>query len=170
MRLLYSNFYKMVNLEGILKAIDGLNSQEAPNIRATAKRYNIPRSTLQDRFNGKSVSRSEACSRSAMLLTTAQESVLSEHINELSARGLHPTLQMLENLVVEIVGHPIGEWWVERFCKRYGNKLISVYLRNIDQARHIADNSRHFQHYLDIVSIYFAHVLCITCIYQAWLI
>ena len=47
--------------------------------------------------------------RSAMLLTNAQEPVLIQYINELSARGLHPTPQMLENLVVEIVGHPIEE-------------------------------------------------------------
>ena len=159
----------MVNNEAISKAIDDLISQEVPNVRSTAKKHNIHRSTLQRRFNGETVSHSEARSRSAMLLTNAQESVLIEHINELSACGLHPTPQMLDNLVVEIIGHSIGERWVERFCKRHGNKLISVYLRNIDQARHIADNSRHFQHYFNTVSSYFAYIPYIICVYQAWL-
>lgn len=143
----------MVNIEAISKAIDDLNSQKTPNVRATAEKYNIARSTLQDRFNGKSVSYSEARSRSTMLLTNAQESVLTNHINELSARGLHVTPQLLENLVVEIIRRPIGERWVERFCKRHGTELKSIYLRSIDQARHVADNSRHFQHYFDTVSL-----------------
>ena len=138
--------------EAIEQAINDLNSQEAPNIRETAKKYNIVHSTLLRRFKGQTVSYGEARSRSIMLLTTAQESVLIEHINELSARGLHLTPQLLENLVVEIIRRPIGERWVERFCKRHDNELKSIYLRGIDQARHIADNSRHFQHYFDTVS------------------
>ena len=151
MSLLHSNIYKMVNIEAISKAIADLNSQEAPNIRTTAKKYHVPRSTLQDRFNGKSVTYSEARSRSTMLLTNAQESVLIEHINSLSVRGFHPTPQMVENLVVEIVGHPIGERWMERFYKRHKSEIVSVYLRNIDQSRYIADNSRHFKYYFDQV-------------------
>lgn len=143
----------MVNNEAILKAIDDLKSQEAPNVRNTARKYNINHATLQRRFNGETVSHSEARSRSTMLLTTAQESVLIEHINKLSARGLHLTPQLLENFVVEIIRRPVGERWVERFCKRHNTKLKSIYLRSIDQARHVADNSQHFQHYFDTVSI-----------------
>ena len=60
---------------------------------------------------------------------------------------------MLENLVVELVGKPIGKRWIERFCKRHADQLTSIYLRNIDQARHITDNSRHFQHYFNLISI-----------------
>ena len=165
--LAYSNTHNMANNEAILEAIDDLRSQEVPNVRATARKYEIVQSTLQRRFNHQTVSRNEARSRSNMILTNAQESTLIEYINKLSARGLHPTPQMLENLVVEIVGHSIGERWVERFCKRHGNKLVSIYLRSIDQARHIADNSRHFQHYFDTVSIYFACILRIICTYQA---
>ena len=144
--------------DAILKAIDDLNSQEVPNVNATAKKYNIVQSTLQRRFKGQTVSYTEAQSRSTMLLTTAQESALIEHINELSARGLHLTPQLLENLIVEIVRRPIGERWVERFCKRHSNEVKSIYLRGIDQARHIADNSRHFQHYFDTVRVLLIYI------------
>ena len=140
----------MSNNEAILHAIDDLNSQKIPNFAATAKKYNIVRSTFQRRFKGQTVPRSEAQSRSNMLLTNVQESALIECINKLSARNMHPTPQMLESLVVEIIGRPVGERWVERFQKRHGNELTSRYLRNIDQARHVADNSKHFQHYFDM--------------------
>ena len=164
---LHKNICNMVNNEAILKAIDDLILQETPNIRATAKKYNIPRSTLQDRFNGRTTSYHDACSTSRMLLTDAQETVLIEHLNKLSARGLHPTPRMVSNLVVEIVGHPIGGRWVERFCKRHETELLSIYLRNIDQARHIADNSRHFKHYFDQVSSNFEWFLWMMYGYQA---
>ena len=143
----------MVNNDAILKAIDDLNSQDAPNVRSTTKQYNVHRSTLQRRYNGQIISYDEAHSRSLKLLTNAQESVLIEYINKLSTRGLHPTPQMLENLVVELVGKPIGGRWIDRFCKRHVGQLTSIYLRSIDQAKHIADNSKHFQHYFDLVSI-----------------
>ena len=142
----------MVNNEAIQEAIDDLESQTTPNISATAKNYGVDRSTLSRRYNSKTVSGTQFRSKSLQLLTNAQEEVLVEHINKLSIRGMHPTPQILENLITEIVGHPIGERWVERFCKRHRTQLKSLYLRGIDQARHIADNSKHFKHYFDTVS------------------
>lgn len=142
----------MANNEAISNVIDDLLSQKVPNITATARKYGIVQSTLQRRFTGQTVSRHEGRSRSTMLLTDAQESLLIEHINKVSARNMHPTPQMVENLVREITGRPVGERWVERFRKRHGNKLCSRYMRNIDQSRHVADNSKHFQHYFDNVS------------------
>jgi hypothetical protein len=142
----------MVNNQAILKAIDELKSQETPNIAETARKYGLAKNTLWRRYNGHTVSNSEARSRSNKVLTNAQEGVLIEHINKLSARNMHPTPQMVENLVMEMTGSHVGERWVERFRKRYGNELRSCYLRNIDQSRHIADHSKHFQHYFDNVS------------------
>ena len=107
------------------------------------------------RFKGDSVSYNEARSRSNKLLTNAQELVLIEHIRKLSDRGLHPTPRILENLVIELVRKPVGGRWIKRFQKRYENELTSVYLRNIDQSRHIVDNSRYFKYYFTLVRAYF---------------
>ena len=95
--------------DAILKAIDDLNSQEVPNVNATAKKYNIVQSTLQRHFKSQTVSYTEAQFKLTMLLTTAQKSTLIEHINELSVHNLHLILQLLENLIVKIVHCPIGE-------------------------------------------------------------
>ena len=142
----------MAKNEVIEQAINDLKSQKAPNIDITAKRWGIVESTLRRRYKGETVSRTEAQYRSTMLLTNAQEEVFIEHINKLSARNMHPTPQMIKNLIREMIGRPIGERWVEHFQKRHENKLHSHYMRNINQSRHIADNSRHFQHYFDNVS------------------
>ena len=142
----------MANNALIEQAIDDLISQKKPNVRATARKYGVVHSTLLRRFKGQTSSAEEARSRSTQLLTNAQEEVIIEYLNKLSDRGFHPSPQILENLVVEMVGHPIGGRWVERFCKRHGNVLKSIYLRGMDRVRIIADNSRHFQHYFATVS------------------
>ena len=143
----------MANITPIEQAIDDLISQKTLNIRSTAKKYGLVESILRRHFESKTVSCSEAQSRLNMLLTNAQEQVLVEYLNKLSARGMHPTPQMLENLVIEIVKRPLGECWIRRFCQRHDDVIQSVYLRNINNSRHITDNSRHFQHYFDCVSI-----------------
>ena len=141
----------MVNEADIQAAISDLRSQKAHNFTQVAKKYNIQKTTLIRRFKGETVSMAEAHSRDQRLLTNTQESVLIDYIRRLSDLGLPPTPQILENLVVEIVGKPVGQCWVRRFTKRYENELASIYLRNIDQSRHIADNSRHFEHYFTVV-------------------
>ena len=50
----------MANNEAIQKAINGLKSQEAPNIRFTARKYNILESTLRRRSNGQTISHRDA--------------------------------------------------------------------------------------------------------------
>ena len=138
---------RMPKNSSIKEAIDDLKSQEQPNLTATAEKYKIDRTTLSRRFKGETVSYDEACSRTHKLLTNAQESVLIEHCRKLSDRGMHPTPQILRNLVVEIVKGPVGENWVNRFCQRYKDQLTSIYLRSIDQTRKIADNSKYFENY-----------------------
>ena len=141
----------MVNETDIKKAISDLKSQDPPKYTETAKKYNLEPSTLRRRFKGETVSHGDAHSRDKKLLTDAQEQVLVEYIRKLSDRGLHLTPKILENIIVEIVGHPIGGRWVQRFTKRHKNELTSIYLRNIDHSRHVADNSRHFEHYYAVV-------------------
>jgi Tc5 transposase-like DNA-binding protein len=141
----------MVNEESVQAAIADLNSQETPNYSQTAEKYGIDRNTLARRHKGKTVSRHDAVSKTHKLLTDAQEEVLFDHIRELTDRGIPPTPKILQNLVVEIVKHPVGGRWVSRFRQRYKDRLKSVYLKGLDHSRHIADNKRHYKHYFDSV-------------------
>ena len=145
----------MVNEAAISAAIADLKTQATPNYDATAKKFNIDRNTLRRRFQGKTAPRTMAQVESQGLLDIAQEKMLVERINTLSARGLPLTPKMVENLVQELIKGHVGEDWVRRFIKRHENKLASLYLDSIDYVRRVADNSRHFSHYFMLVSILF---------------
>jgi Tc5 transposase DNA-binding domain len=128
----------------IAEAITDLQSQDRPNIAATARRYGIARKTLADRYNGKSTSNQEVNSYVRQQLTTTQEETLIEYVNKLNDRGFPPTPQILKNIAESIVKARLGPNWVARFCKRHRTQLASVYLRTIDHKRKLADNSYHF--------------------------
>jgi hypothetical protein len=141
----------MVNEAAIKLALNDLNSQEAINFANTAKKYQIDRVTLMRRYKGKSTSNHEARSIHQKILTDAQEEVILSHISSLSDRGIPPTPQILENLVVEIARRPIRQYWIRRFCQRYKDEIKSIYLRGIDQTRKIADNSKYFEYFYLVV-------------------
>ena len=145
------HIHKMVNEAAISAAIADLKTQAVRNYAATTKNFDIDRRTLQRRFEGKTVSKSEAHVDAQGLLDVAQEAALVERINELSKRGIPPTPKTVENLVFEITQEPPGEHWVSRFIKRHDNTLDSIYLDSIDYSRRVADNSRHFEHYCKLV-------------------
>ncbi|OXV11263.1 hypothetical protein Egran_00976 [Elaphomyces granulatus] len=55
------------------EAIAFLESQDTINYTAVAKKFNVNATTLSRRFNGKTVSRTEAASLHKKLLSDAQE-------------------------------------------------------------------------------------------------
>src|SRR5882757_8552955 len=86
-------------------------------------------------------------------LTKSQEETLIAYVNKLNDRGFPPTPQILKNIAESIAHTTLGPNWTARFCKRHRNQLSSVYLRTIDHKRKVADNSKHFQHFFDLVYI-----------------
>ena len=81
----------MAHNDAIQQAITDLESQNPPQYAATAKKYNVDRTTLMRRFKGEITSYSEARSKTHKLLTNAQELVLIDYIRKLSDRGIYPT-------------------------------------------------------------------------------
>ena len=141
----------MVNEAAIAEAITDWETQESSNYSGTAKKYETDRKTLQRRFLGESGPNWRAHLESQGNLTPAQEEVLVDRINTLSARGLPPTPQFVKNLVQKMVQKVVGDHWMIRFVQRHDDTLESIYLDSIDYARRVADNARHFKHYFDTV-------------------
>lgn len=139
----------------IAAAIADLESQDRPNVSSTAKRHGVARKTLEDRFKGKSSTIEEANSNARRQLSDAQEETLIECVNKLTDQGFPPTPQILKNIAESIAHKRLGRNWVARFCKRHRNRLTSVYLRAIDHKRKVADNSQHFEHFYETVSLDF---------------
>ena len=61
----------MRNIDRIPEEITDLESQEVPNVKATAEKYDVARKTLENRWKGKSVSIEEAVSIHRQYLTNA---------------------------------------------------------------------------------------------------
>jgi hypothetical protein len=116
-------------------AITDLNRENAPAIAVIATRYGLQRSTLSRRWHGITSSRAEATSEHHQRLTIAQEEVLIDQINKLTVRKMPPTTQIVRNMAEEIIESPVGKNWTSQFVKRYKDRLISLYLRNIDNIR-----------------------------------
>jgi hypothetical protein len=135
----------------IQAAIEDLDSQKRVNYSATAKKWNLERTTLAKRHRGETRPNQEANSYGRQRLTDVQEQTLVRYINKLSDRGLPPTPQIVTNLAEEIAHVTLGKNWVARFCDRHRDQLTSVYLRTIDHKRKLADNSYHFQHFYEHV-------------------
>ena len=85
-------------------AIADQNQQGKPNTRATAKRLFLARTTLQDRYNGKSMSKQAPKSEYRQRLTFAQEEALTGLINRLIDRAISPTPSTVRSLAEEMIG------------------------------------------------------------------
>jgi hypothetical protein len=61
----------MLNIDRIPEAVADLDTQEVPNVKATAEKYGVNRKTLENRWKGKSVSMQEAVSTYRQCLTNS---------------------------------------------------------------------------------------------------
>jgi hypothetical protein len=133
-------------------ALDDLNTQLKPNYGRTAAKYEgVKRTTLWRRFEGTQVSRRVANAIHRQLLSMAQEEALIKQINDLTARGLPPTSDIVHNLAKEIVSGLIGKNWTRQFVQQHRDQLKSLYLRNIDSMRTKAKFAPLFKLFFDLV-------------------
>ena len=114
-------------------ALADLRLQDVPNITATAKMHKINRSTLSRRWNKVTRSREESYD-SMQFLNTIQSKMLIKYINDLTKCGLPPTVAMVQNIVAEIAGKPLGHNWMTYWLAAHKDKLKSGYLAPIDIA------------------------------------
>jgi len=125
----------MPNLDRIPEAIADLESQEVPDLTATAKKYGVVRKTLENRWKGKTTSIGEAVSMHRQCLTNSQEKALILLINRLTDRRMPPTTAIVKNLAEEIRGCAVGKNWTAGFVERHKHELKSLYLKSIDAKR-----------------------------------
>ena len=81
----------MINNVQIKRSIVHLNVQKKSNISETSRLYDVSRSTLSQRFTGKSISRTEITNTYHIKLFTTQKEVLVDHINRLTDKKLSLT-------------------------------------------------------------------------------
>ena len=92
----------------ITAVIADLDSQEHPNVSATARKHNVARRTLTYRFKGETGPNREVTSYSRKQLTDTQEEALITYVNKLNDRGFPPTPQILKNITESIAHLSLG--------------------------------------------------------------
>ena len=107
----------MPNLHRIPEAITDLDTQEAPNIRATALKYELISKALENRQKGKLVSMEEAVSMYCQVLTNAKEKALVGIINQLTNYRMPLTSAIIKNLTEEIRGALIEKNQIASFVE-----------------------------------------------------
>jgi Tc5 transposase DNA-binding domain len=149
----------MRNLDRIDTAIADLNTQEVPNVSATARKYDIEGTTLRNRLQGKSTSMADHISQRRQCLTNAEESSLIQIINKLTDRNIPPTASIVKNLAEEIRGSNVGKNWTANFVRRHQDKLRSIHLSNIDNLRVKNEHPASYKYFYQLVELIFLFVV-----------
>jgi hypothetical protein len=111
------------------------------------------RSTLSRRWNGVTVSHSQAVSDNLKLLPNHQEAVLIQYINKQASRGIYLTPSLLQNIVQHYIGRDINKNWASEFFKRYRSSIRGVYLNGFDRSRHAAESEDNTARFFENVFI-----------------
>jgi hypothetical protein len=141
-------------------AITDLERPDSAPIATIAKRYSLQYSTLSRRWRGITSSRAEATSEHYQQLTIAQEEVLIDQINKLIVRKIPLTSYIVRNIAEEIINSAVGKNWMSEFVKRYKDRLISLYLRNIDNMCAKSEYPPMFVLFYELVRV----ILCCCCV------
>jgi DDE superfamily endonuclease/helix-turn-helix, Psq domain len=104
----------------IILAIEAIRSCRKLSIRAAAKLYNVPKTTLSDRMAGRT-SRSET-KANCHKLTELEEEVIIRKILDMDSRGFAPRLASVEDMANYILesrgGKRVGKLWAYRLVQR----------------------------------------------------
>ena len=74
-----------------------------------------------------------------------------KHIEELTARRLAPTRDMIRNFASVIARRDVSEAWVARFINRNKDTVIPKWASAMDAARHQADSYTKYRMYFDLI-------------------
>ena len=141
------SWQKLANQEGkILLALQGIQKKQIKSLRAAAKLYDIPYTTLRLRATG--VSSRVDTRASGYKLTKLEEDSLVEWILSLDSRGAAPrpsTVREMANILLAARGETpsstVGVNWVSAFVKRR-DELRSRFSRRYDYQRALNEDPK----------------------------
>ena len=140
----------MAPIDDALESLKSLEPGEQPHFTQVAKKYGCNRSTLSKRWRGVQASMAQKLENSR-LLNTLQEKELLLYIDDLTARGLPPTRQMIRNFASDIAGRQAGRSWADRFIKRHDIDLVSRWASGMDTERKRADSAFKYALYFKLL-------------------
>ena len=129
-------------------AIKALNNDQIKSVRAAAKAYNVPPSTLKHRIRGR-VSRVDS-TPNCQNLTSIEESVLLNWIISADERGLPPQYSTVRHMASILSQKQIGVNWVNRFIQRH-DEVKARYSRRYDHQRALCEDPKIIQGWFNLV-------------------
>jgi hypothetical protein len=129
-------------MEAIDKAIADLEAHGPVvkgQLKETAEKYGVNRSTLGRRWKGETSSKKEGYEQQRKL-TPQQELELVKYIEEQGVKGLAPTRKMVQNFASMVAKTPVSMRWVTKFINRHQSDLTSKWTTGMDRNRHLADS------------------------------
>ena len=117
-------------------AIQAIQKDPNLSVRAAAKIYSVPRSTLGTRLQG-TTPRRDTMSKSQKL-TKLEELTIVEHILDLDSRSFPPRLSGVEDMANRLLAErdapKVGKRWASNFVKRH-LELKTHFFRRYDYKR-----------------------------------
>ena len=140
----------MAPIDDALASLESLKPGESINYTQVADKYGCDRNTLSRRHRGVQGTMAKKIENSQLLSDTQQKELL-KYIDELCARGLPPSREMIRNFASEIGGRQAGRSWVDRFIRRYDVDLISRWTSGMDTNRKRADSAFKYSLYFELL-------------------
>ena len=117
-------------------AVQAIKNTPNLSVRAAAKIYSVPRSTLGTRLQG-TTPRRDTMSKSQKL-TKLEESTIVQHILDLDSRSFPPRLSGVEDMANRLLAKrdasKVGKRWASNFVKRH-QELKTRFFRRYDYKR-----------------------------------
>jgi hypothetical protein len=117
-------------------------------LKKFADKYGVNRSTLGRRVKGRTGSKTQGYQRQQKLPPPEELEVL-RHIDELTVKGVPPTIPLVSDLATEVAHEPVGLNWARRFINRHQDHLISKQTTGMNRSRHLADSGVKYQEFFD---------------------
>ena len=148
---------KEASLQRALAAYqEALASNEVLSVREAARRFDVPKSSLQERINGRR-SKLESNAEKSWLDDTESQVIVDELIHS-AAQGFPDTKHHLRRRVNAVIqdklGDPsfhVGEKWVDRWLEKWGKWLSTYWSTSLDTVRARALNPEVIEDYFQKV-------------------
>ena len=139
-----------MSIEDALAEIASLGPEEEVCYARIAQKHGVVRSMLSRQH--RAITQSATTKNiNQQKLTLQQEKELIKYIEELTARHIPPTREMIANFASAVAQEPVSESWVTRFIIRYSIHLISQYSTGMDSDRHNADSYVKYELYFNLL-------------------
>jgi hypothetical protein len=86
-----------------------------------------------------------------------QEAELIKYMDELAARFIHPTREMIRSQASILAQIPVSETWVTHFLHRNADQLTNKWTSAMDTVRHAADSGDKYKLYFNMLQAKIAY-------------